>query len=191
MTSAFLALPGGARAHGDPVSETLIEESIFLPLEARIDQGAMQRLQAVVREAGEAEFDIKVAVISEPADLGPRFQLYNDAQQCAEVIAADLSVRLLVVTPRGFGYAVSGRSAPRFSRALNGLAVPGRDATQEARAATVAVRRLATVGGHVIRSSGSGSETRDRITIAAAAVAGVALIAGLLLLRRQRRAPPD
>ena len=189
---SFLSLLPGARAHGDPVSEVLIAQGVFLPFQASVDSAATRRLYAVVRDADGAGFQIKAAVIAEPADLGPRFGLYGDPQGCAEFLAADLSARVLVVMPNGLGYAVNGKPAPRFSRALKGLAGPGRDVTKQAQAATVAIRRLALAGGHtIVVSKSGGSNARDRITIAAAAVAGVALIAGLLLFRRQRRARPE
>jgi hypothetical protein len=47
------------------------------------------------------------------------------------------------------------------------------------------------MGGHtIVQPKNGSSEARDRITIAAAVVAGVALIAGVLLFRRQRRERP-
>jgi hypothetical protein len=49
------------------------------------------------------------------------------------------------------------------------------------------VTRLATASGHQIVLPKGGSETRDRIIIAAVAVAGAALIAAFVLYRRQRR----
>jgi hypothetical protein len=53
-------------------------------------------------------------------------------------------------------------------------------------AAALAIQRLAAANGHRLEvSSDGGSETRDRITIAAAATAGVAVIAAIALYRRQ------
>jgi hypothetical protein len=189
-------LPATARANGDPASDYLLFQSVFLPFNAKIDSDAKDQLSGIVRESDKAGFRIKVALIATPYDLGTAFSLYRKPQQYAEFLGLELSFqyrdRLLVVMPNGFGYAVNGKPAPRFRRALEGLAGPGRDTTKQAEAATVAVRRLAAVGGHtIVPPKGGASEARDRITIAAATVAGVALVAGLLLLRRQRRARPD
>jgi len=69
---------------------------------------------------------------------------------------------------------------------LTRLAPPGADATKEAQAATLAIQHLAAAGGHRVAAPKSGSASRDRITIAAAVTAAVALIAGITLYRRQR-----
>jgi hypothetical protein len=192
----LLVLPATARANGDPASDYLLFQSVFLSFNAKIDSDAKDRLSGIVREADKAGFRIKVALIATPYDLGTAFSLYRKPQRYAEFLGLELSFqyrdRLLVVMPNGFGYAVNGKPAPRFSRTLKSISGPGRDVTKQAQAATVAVRRLALAGGRtiVVPESG-GSDARDRITIAAAAVAGVALIAGVLLFRRQRRARPE
>ena len=195
--AACLVLPVAADAHGDPVSDHLIGNSLFLPLNAKIDSDVVRRLATIVHDADEAGFRIKVAVVAEPSDLGSVFELYRKPQRFAEDIGKDLSAvyrdGLLIVMPNGFGYTAGGRPDPQLSRALAGLARPGRDPTKQAEAATVAVRRLAAAAGHRIASPkvGGGSETTDRITIAAAALAGLALLAGVALFRRERRARRD
>ena len=53
------------------------------------------------------------------------------------------------------------------------------------------MRRLAAASGHVLAKGsggGGGSATRDRITIAAAVTALVALLAAIVLFRRGRTA---
>jgi hypothetical protein len=65
---------------------------------------------------------------------------------------------------------------------------PGPGATSQVQAATLAVQRIAAAQGRKIEVPGE-STTRDRITIAAAATAGVAFLAALLLYRRRRQAP--
>jgi hypothetical protein len=196
VTLALLALPAVARANGDPASDYLLVRSIFLPFNAKIDQDATERLSATVRKADKAAFRIKVALIASRYDLGTAFSLYNKPQRYAQFLGLELSFqyrgRLLVVMPNGFGYAVNGEPDPRAVRALRGLGGPGKDATRQAQAAIVAVRRLAEAGGHrlsIPNGGGAGSAARDRITIAAAATAALALIAGFVLFRRQRRTP--
>lgn len=196
VVAAALSLPATAYAHGDPASDYLLGESVFLPFNAKIDSGVVSRLSAVVREADKVGFRIKVAVIGTPFDLGTEFSLYHKPQRYAEHLGLELSFvyrdRLLVVMPNGFGYAVNGEPAPRLSRPLKSLPEPGADATKQTKAATTAVRRLAAAAGHpIVLPKGGGSETGDRITIAAAATAGIALIAGLILFRRGRQARAD
>jgi uncharacterized protein (DUF58 family) len=57
--------------------------------------------------------------------------------------------------------------------------------------ATRAIRKLAAASGHQLPAGGTGggSKTRDRITIAAGAVALAALLAAIVFWRRDRRRP--
>src|SRR6185436_18700812 len=91
----------------------------------------------------------------------------------------------------GYGNSVNGDPDPKVAQALKNLPPPGRDATQEVKAAIVAVQRLAAAEGHHLKApqGGGGSTSRDRITIAAAATAGIALVAAFVLYRRQKRSP--
>ena len=193
--AAVLVVPKLARANGDPASDYLLFQNVFLPFNAKVESDAQERLGAVIRDADEAGFRIKVALIATPYDLGTAFSLYRKPQSYAQFLGLELSFkyreRLLVVMPNGFGYAVNGKPAPRFSRALAGLTGPGRDVTRQVDAATTAVRRLAAAGGHDIPIPEAGSsEAKDRIVVALAALAVVALIGGVALLRRQRQSPP-
>jgi hypothetical protein len=193
---AVLSFPGAASANGDPASDYLLAQDFFLPFNAKIDSGALEQLQDVIKGADKAGFKIKVALIATPYDLGTAFSLYRKPQQYAEFLGLELSFvyrdRLLVVMPNGYGFAANGEPEARFSRVLKTLPEPGRDATKQASAATTAVRRLASAAGYtVVVPKGDGSETRDRIIVAAAAVAVIALITAVLILARQRRPRPD
>jgi hypothetical protein len=188
----FLALPGSALANGDPASDYLLVRDTFLPFTTGIDKGAVERLDETIKAANKAGYKIKAAMILAPTDLGTAFSLFRQPQRYAQFLGLELSFvyrgRLLVVMPNGFGYSVNGNPDPKSSRVLERQPPPGADATKEVEAATVAIRRLAAANGHRLEvSSDGGSETRDRITIAAAATAGVALIAAIALYRRQRK----
>ena len=196
VVAALLSLPGTASANGDPASDYLLAQDFFVPFNAKIDSGTLERLQDVIKGADKGGFKIKVALISTRYDLGTAFSLYRQPQRYAEFLGLELSFvyrgRLLVVMPNGYGFSVNGEPQARLARALKNLPEPGADATKQARAATGAVRRLAsTAGVQIVVSNGGGSETRDRIIIAAAAAAVLALIAAVLILRRQRRPGPD
>jgi hypothetical protein len=189
--AAALLSPVAARANGDPASDYLLTEKLFLPFNAPIDRGVLNRLRTVVDEANAAGFKIRVALILTPGDLGTAFSLFGKPQRYSEFLGFELSFvyrgRLLVVMPDGFGYAVGGRK-DSAARVLASLPPPGKSATKEAEAATGALRRLAAASG--IRLSipaASDSSTRDRITIAAAATAAIALTAAFVLYRRGRK----
>jgi hypothetical protein len=193
----LLALPAVAHANGDPASDYLLVQKLFLPASTKIDQAEVNRLNALLTSAERDNFKIRVAVILSPADLGTAFSLYRKPQRYAEFLGLELSFvyrdRLLVVMPNGYGFSVRGKPDPKTSRLLQPLPPPGHDATQEVRGAQTAVRKLALASGHrlAVSSSGGSSSTRDRITIAAAATAGIALFAAVVLYRRQRRAAPS
>jgi hypothetical protein len=186
-----LLFPVAARANGDPASDYLLVEKLFLPFNAKVDNDAVARLQKLLDAAAEKKFPIRVAMILRRTDLGTAFSLLRKPQRYAEFLGLELSFvypdRLLVVMANGFGYAVNGEPEPRISRVLKGIPPPGPDATKEVVAAIAAIHRIAAAEGRKIELT-SDSTTRDRITIAAAATAGVALVAALLLYRRRR--PP-
>jgi len=189
----LLCAPAAARANGDPASDYLLVQSVFLPFDAKVDSDVTAKLTDVIRAADKAGFPIKVAVIRTRYDLGTAFSLYNQPQKYSEFLGLELSFQyhdqLLVVMPSGFGCSIGGRPNPACTRALKGLPGPGTDATKEVEAATTAVRRLAAAAGHVLPASGSGggsSATRDRLTIAAGATAFIALLSAIVFYRRGR-----
>jgi hypothetical protein len=189
----LLCAPAAARANGDPASDYLLVQSIFLPFNAKVDPDVTARLADVIRAADQAGFPIKVAVIATRYDLGTAFSLYNKPQKYSEFLGLELSFqyhdRLLVVMPNGFGSSIAGRPDPDGIRALKGVPGPGADVTKEVEAATAAIRRQAAAAGHVLPASsrgGGSSAARDRLTIAAGATALVALLAAIVFYRRGR-----
>lgn len=193
--AALLSSATVARAHGDPASDELLARDVFLPIDAKVEPDVTARLSQVVGSARKAGFRIKVALIGTRYDLGTAFSLYNEAQKYAEFLGRELSLqyrdRLLVVMPDGFGYSIDGRADERGMRLVKALPVPGRNATQQVKAATGAVRRLAAASGYVLplpEQSTGVSETRDRMTIAAGATALLALLAAIVFFRRGRTA---
>jgi hypothetical protein len=193
LLACALAASSQARADGDPASDYLLVQNVFLPFDLKPDSGAVKQLAAIVREAGAAGFKIKVALIGSRFDLGAVPQLFAQPQPYAQFLGQELSFvyrgRLLVVMPNGFGYAVGGAPAPAARRALAAVAKPGPDPTKLVESATVAVRRLAGAAGHTLalpKPSGNGKAWGDRIKIAAAVA--VLLVAGtaVVLFRRLR-----
>jgi hypothetical protein len=189
----LLAVPAVARANGDPASDYLLLRSIFLPFNARVDPDASARLADTIRAADKDGFKIRVAVIGSRYDLGTAFSLYNKAQRYAQFLGLELSFRyrdrLLVVMPNGYGYTIGGKPNAAGERVVQTLPPPGKDATKEVEGATAAIRKLAAASGHQLPASagGGGSKTRDRITVAAGAVALAALLAAIVFWRRGRK----
>jgi hypothetical protein len=191
----MLAAPAVARANGDPASDYLLVQSIFLPFNAKVDPSASKELTDTIRAANEKGFKVRVAVIGSRYDLGTAFSLYNNAEKYAEFLGLELSFQyhdgLLVVMPNGYGYSVAGKPDPKGIQVVKDLPPPGKDATAEVQGATRAIRKLAAASGHQLPAGGTGggSKTRDRITIAAGAVALAALLAAIVFWRRDRRRP--
>jgi hypothetical protein len=193
VVTVCLCAPSAARANGDPASDYLLAQNVFLPFTTNIDGDAVKRLGVALREADKQKFRIRVALILSPSDLGTAFSLFGKPQKYAAFLGIELSFvyrdRLLVVMPNGYGYAVNADPDPKASAVLKKLPSPGRNATKEVEAAIVAVQRLAAANGHhLVVPRGGGSASRDRLTIAAAVTAGIALIAAFVLYRR--REPP-
>lgn len=191
IASTCLWFPAVGTAHGDLASEYLLEHDVFLPLEAEIDPGAIELLADAVRSADAAGFAVKVVVVGQPADLGALFDLYRKPERYAAFLKRDLGAgydgRIAVVMPNGYGYAYDGQADARIRRTLARLTDPGSDATKQVEAAAAAVRGLARAAGYELTRESAGSQPRDRVMIALAATAGIAVVAGLLLYRRRRR----
>jgi hypothetical protein len=187
-----LCAPSVARANGDPASDYLLTQSVFLPFTTKIDRTEVKRLDALLREADQKHFRIRVAMILSPSDLGTAFSLFGMPEKYSQFLGLELSFvyrdRLLVVMPNGYGYSVNGDPDAKASAVLKKLPPPGKDATKEVQGAIVAVQRLAAAEGRVLAVPKVGGTTgRDRLTIAAAATAGIALIAAIVLYRRRQR----
>jgi hypothetical protein len=186
-----LSAPSLARANGDPASDYLLTQNSFLPFTTKIDQTSVKRLNALLAAAKAQRFPIRVALILSPSDLGTAFSLFGQPEKYVRFLGLELSFvyrgRLLVVMPSGYGFAAKGDPDPKASAVLTKLPPPGRDATKEVDAAIVAVQKLAAAEGRhlAVPKVSGGSSSRDRLTIAAAATAGIALIAAIVLYRRR------
>jgi hypothetical protein len=192
--AACLAVPCAARADGDPASDFLITQKVFLPYGQEPDSGAVKELQAVVEEANKRGFKIRVAVIAQPADLGTAFALFKKPDQYARFLGQELVFLyrggLLIAMPNGFGFARAGAADPKLAGSLKRLPAPGNDATKLVQGASDAVLKLSAAAGHPFprpKVSNGDSQTRDRIVIACAAVIVLALVAIAAVVRRSRR----
>jgi hypothetical protein len=196
LASALAAPPPPARADGDPASDVLASQSLFLPGDGGIPAGRQQQLAALLSSAHRAGYAIRVALIATPADLGSVTALWRRPAEYARFLYQELSLvyrgPVLVVMPNGFGLAAAGggrASSQRglaggarasSQRALTGIAAPGSGAPL-ASAAILAVQRLAAAAGHPVRAprpSSSGAHRSGSLDGGAWA----ALAAGLVLI---------
>jgi hypothetical protein len=106
--AALLALAPAARADGDPASDYLLVQKVFVPYEGASAPTQQHRLAKAVAAVNKAGFAIRVAVIYSSYDLGSVTVLWRKPRTYARFLGAELGFvykqRLLVVMPNGFGF---------------------------------------------------------------------------------------
>jgi hypothetical protein len=189
--------PRAALADGDPASDVLLGENVFYPYTPPVSASIQRTLNAETAAAGQAGFHIKVALIASPVDLGVIPDLFGKPQKYATFLDQEISYQtkqpLLVVMSTGYG--VQGLPQ-RAQNAVGALAKPaGKKSNDLARAAIVAVAKLADAAGHPItgvpgvpgasHSGGGGSSAVIVVALAFAALVTAGALA-LLTVRRRR-----
>jgi cytochrome oxidase Cu insertion factor (SCO1/SenC/PrrC family) len=190
--------PPFALADGDPASDYLVGNQVFLTAQSSAESPSGRQLLSLVRAANRARFSIRVAVISSEYDLGGVTALWRKPRIYARFLGLELSAaykqRLLVVMPNGFGFNWPGHQTEPEYRVLAKIPI-GAGAGGVAAAADTAVRRLAAAGGVAVPTSSRTATTAGRshagssvAIIAAAAAALVAMLAlGIAGWRRRPR----
>jgi hypothetical protein len=142
---------GCAHADGDPASDVLATQPLFLPWDADVPSAEQARLSALLEGAQHTGYPMRVALIASAADLGSVSALWRKPQGYAEFLDEELSLvyhgPLLVVMPNGFGVARLGLPSATVRAALAGIRVPHSGAQLAADTET-AIRRLTTASGH-------------------------------------------
>ncbi len=87
---AALAAAGTATADGDPASDFLIQQDVFLPYPPP-SPAAEHALDAAVRSVSAKGDRVKVAVIASRQDLGAVPSLFGHPQQYASFLAAEIA----------------------------------------------------------------------------------------------------
>jgi hypothetical protein len=139
-----------ARADGDPGSDVLVYQPLFLAADAGVSVAQQLSLGGLMTAASRSGFPIRVAIISSRQDLGAVTGLWLEPRSYVRFLGIELSLaykgRLLVVMPNGFGFNWPGHPTTAADRVLRGLAIkPG--GAGLAAAPQAAVRALAAVSG--------------------------------------------
>jgi len=194
---ATLVVPAVAVSDGDPASDVLLGQSVFYPYSPPVAGGLQKTLNAETAAASRARFPLKVALIASPVDLGAIPSLFGKPQQYADFLDQEIGFfgkkqLLLVVMPSGYG--VAGLSRPATDAAATLKPPAGSDSNDLARAAVVAVSKLAEAAGHPVRGvSGLPSATTSTGHAPAALAVGVLVCVAVLAsatvvwLRQRRR----
>jgi hypothetical protein len=119
---------GSARADGDPASDMLVIQNVFLPYTAP-SHAATLALTDEVSAAYAAGFRVKVALVSTRIDLGAIPSLFDKPSQYAAFLGQELAGfyigPLLIVMPSGYGIYDGGRSTAAERGVLGRLTAPG------------------------------------------------------------------
>ncbi|HEX6490026.1 MAG TPA: hypothetical protein VF002_01480 [Gaiellaceae bacterium] len=184
-----------ARADGDPASDFLVVQNVFIPSDARIPTPLQQQLSGLMLAAKRSGYPIKVALIDSTYDLGSLTALWHKPRAYARFLGEELSFlyrgRLLIVMPNGFGFNDPGHPAGKEAEILARLRVlPG--GAGLARSAISAVERLAAAAGVKVaphRIAAPPSQTNHARIVIIATVGGLLALAGLASfgVRRSRR----
>jgi hypothetical protein len=104
--------PHAARADGDPASDVLLYQPIYFPYQPA-PAAVKRRLTGLVRSANSQGYQIRVAVVQSPRDLGSVPELFAKPPAVyARFLSAELTSawrhRVLIVFPTGYGLAEGG-----------------------------------------------------------------------------------
>jgi hypothetical protein len=194
---AAALLVQSALADGDPASDYLISQQVFLPFNAKVSTKAAGELTGLLADSKQKGFPLKVAVIASRYDLGAVPSLFGKPQSYASFLGQEdyyfFKDELLVVMPNGYGLYKHAGLPAADKAAIKALPAPGTAKGDQLVAAAVhAVRVLAARHGVTLSapsSTGTSSRAGDRAKIAAGVLALCALAIGarLVLRRRERR----
>jgi hypothetical protein len=146
LVAALAALTSAtARADGDPASDVLYFQDVFLPY-AKPSPDVAGQLTSAVTSSGKAGVRVKVAVIASEQDLGSVPSLFGKPGLYARFLGTELqsfyTQRLLVVMPAGFGLFFAGKPTTRETAALSSVSIASPAPDDLTKAATAAVHAL-------------------------------------------------
>ena len=146
-------LATAARADGDPASDVLATQPLFLPQDAGIPLAQQNQLTALLGAAASNGYQLRVAIIASSTDLGSVTELWHQPQTYARFLVQELSLvyrgPLLVIMPNGFGLESLNPDAPANRSALAGIRIPAGGA-RTGTVALTAIQRLADASGHSV-----------------------------------------
>jgi hypothetical protein len=179
-----------ALADGDPASDVLAEQTVFIPADGSIPTWEQAQLEAIVRAAQRSGYPVRVALIASRSDLGSITQLWRAPAAYAGFLGRELPLvyhgALLVVMPNGYGVDLvgepgAGRALRSAGASLEGLRLPGRGAAL-AQAAVTGVRHIAATAGHRLAAPTATSLPRVSSSSGSGMVPWIAFLAGAALV---------
>ena len=142
-------LAGAAQGDGDPASDVLYVQDVFVPYPPP-PKDTVAALKRNVATAYARHYRVKVAVVATAPDLGAVPELFNKPKAYAKFLGQEISAifvgPLVIVMPAGFGVYDGGRSTAAEERVLGSLEIGGTSADALTTTAAVAVQKLTTAG---------------------------------------------
>jgi hypothetical protein len=183
---AALAAAPVARADGDPASDVLIGQNVFLPYSQQVPASDAAELAKAVDAANKAGYPLKVAVIAGRIDLGLVQGLWMKPEQYSRFLGSELRFffkrNLVIVMPNGFGVSARAGNVDRERRILSTIK-PGVGADGLTKSMIEAVQKLSPAAASAT-SGGGGSGPLDRILIG---VGAAVLLVSLVFFGRYLR----
>jgi hypothetical protein len=190
LLTAVCLCPVTAHADGDPASDVLISDDLFVPYE-QPSQEQVGKLRGVIAASRKGGQPVRVAVIHSPRDLGAVANLFGHPQEYANLLATELQnpvesgakghqEELLIVMPAGFGTKNVPAEVDRKLRGADIAADAGPD--DLVAAAGWGVQELAKASGKPVRevfaqpegdTGGGGLVATVLIVVALLALVGV------------------
>jgi hypothetical protein len=197
--AAALALPSTASADGDPASDVLLLQDVYLPYAPGVSKPLGKTITTLLQTTRKAGFQLKVAIVAKPQDLGAVPQYFGRPQSYAPFLEREIAFNtkkpLLVVMPSGYGVAALPTGA---EKGIEGLAKPKSASGDDlGRAAVKAIVSVSKAAGHPVPApklpsasgAGGGGGTSPLVVIGVP-VGLLALGGALAALRRRQDAGP-
>lgn len=175
FAALILCAPQRAAADGDPASDFLLVQPVFVPYSAPSPQ-LHAELLALAQASKRAGCETRVAVIQSKLDLGAIPQLLGKPGTYARFLGAELRFayrgQLLVVMHNGYGLTRNGNPVPGSDKILAGVPPPrGNTPDQLTEAAIAGLRHVCAAQGfrlptnpQLLSPPGSGSSAVSPIT---------------------------
>ncbi len=166
-------LPMPAAADGDPGSDVLVYQPLFVAADAHVSIAAQLRLGGTLRSAARSGAPIRVAIIARRDDLGSVTALWRRPQAYARFLGIELSLAyrgpLLVVMPDGIGVSWPGHSTAAALASVSSVRVgrggAGLMAAAQSAAQQLDARRGVTLRPGAVPRAGASATAGDTSSI--------------------------
>jgi hypothetical protein len=199
VVTALALTPAAAQADGDPASDVLLLQDVYLPYAPGVPGPIGKAITNLLKTTRKAGFPLKVAIIADRRDLGAVPQFFGKPQSYAPFLQSEIAFNskrpLLVVMAAGYGAA----ALPVGSETgLQGLSPP-KSAGGEGlgRSAIAAIVKLSAAAGHPVpspklpKAGGGGGGGTSPLIVFGVPVALLALGGVLAALRRRQDAATE